>query len=328
MALGAVAVLFLSALNLFTFADSCNITKLVGAEVTLKLDYSGWTESTDLKWKKDKTTVIYPGTNKINNVEVNKGSLVFKNLTLKDAATYSYEIYTVEGQQAKKGEYKLCVLEKVPKPNLNYTCQNTTATLKCDVQGNQDLDFSWNKNGKKITEINKKTSSFSTKAEKGDERYTCTASNAAHNSTSDTVQVSCPADESLLFGFNKWIMIGILAGGGFLVLLLIIVLISCSVTSCHRKEKRQRELDELRLLNLQSSSTSDHKIKQSARGQPAPPVPQDEVPGHQKDQGCVKPQARSRPPPPPVDDEEDPPPLPQPRRKPYGNNDNGAVPYI
>ncbi|KAI5607451.1 hypothetical protein C0J50_1762 [Silurus asotus] len=71
-------------------------------------------------------------------------------------------------------------------------------------------------------------------------------------------------------------------------------------------------------LRLNYHNLSQQKSKQTARGQPAPPEPYDDVSAQDiPSQAQPKPrsQPRGRPPPPPIDDdEEQPPPLPQPRK--------------
>lgn len=76
--------------------------------------------------------------------------------------------------------------------------------------------------------------------------------------------------------------------------------------------------DEFRLRPFHDEDhTGTARSKQTARGQPAPPVPQEDSspPTTPKTQTQPKAQVRGRPPPPPEEDEENPPPLPRPRNK-------------
>ncbi len=78
------------------------------------------------------------------------------------------------------------------------------------------------------------------------------------------------------------------------------------------------EEDELRLRVLQDQNLNGTaRSKHTARGQPAPPVPQEEPSPQTPPQTQTQPKAqtRGRPPPPPEEDEENPPPLPRPRNK-------------
>lgn len=79
--------------------------------------------------------------------------------------------------------------------------------------------------------------------------------------------------------------------------------------------------EEFRLSNFHSSETNgQQKSKQTARGQPAPPEPYNDVTALEvpcEAESKPRTQQRARPPPPPIDDEEEqPPPLPQPRTNP------------
>ncbi|XP_063068895.1 T-cell surface antigen CD2 [Engraulis encrasicolus] len=144
-------------------------------------------------------------------------------------------------------------------------------------------------------------------------------------------------------------MYGIIGGGGFLLLVLIILLIVLSCKSHRRRKRRQRDLEEMRLQNMQYIGSMPRRPKHSALGQPVPPTPDEQgylnAPepgdpgfgngtggpgGTEFDRGSgvvmlpVEPQtqtqtqtrrqARPRAPPPPTEEEEEAPPLPQPRR--------------
>uniref|UniRef100_A0A667XE36 Ig-like domain-containing protein n=1 Tax=Myripristis murdjan TaxID=586833 RepID=A0A667XE36_9TELE len=69
--------------------------------------------------------------------------------------------------------------------------------------------------------------------------FKCNISNRVSFEISQTVKKTCPVPEQpatkLLFGFDFWTMVGILAGGGGLVLLLIIV----TIVLCTRARRRR-----------------------------------------------------------------------------------------
>ncbi|XP_051560625.1 proline-rich protein 7-like [Myxocyprinus asiaticus] len=127
-----------------------------------------------------------------------------------------------------------------------------------------------------------------------------------------------------LFGFDFWMMVSILAGGGALLLLLLSVLVICACCSYKRREKHQQDEEELRQRNLHASPPSgQHRSKNTVRGRPAPPLPQEEpincgptTQGPPQTQAQPKAHVHAHPPPPPQDeDEENLPPLPQPMKK-------------
>ncbi|KAI4886139.1 hypothetical protein NFI96_015288 [Prochilodus magdalenae] len=218
--------------------------------------------------------------------------------------------------------------ERLPKPGLNFTCKKDLANLKCEVKENNGLSFIWYQNGKQIRED--KNILIGQK----DDSYECALEKPVKSYKSAEVKTDCVkrAQGDKLFGFDFWIMVGILAGGGGLVLLLMIVLVTCACQSCKRREKHLRDEEELRL----NFHTPPQRSKNTARGQPAPPVPQEdpEVSNYEVDepppkaQSKVKNQPRIRPPPPPIDEDEQPPPLPQPRSKVPHNKKNQGPLYM
>ncbi|TRY95509.1 hypothetical protein DNTS_012483 [Danionella cerebrum] len=150
----------------------------------------------------------------------------------------------------------------------------------------------------------------------------CLASNDLSKNQSSYLD---PCKKRLLLGFDFWIMLSILTGGGTLLLLLICVLFICACHSCRKPKRDYKDEQEFRLNDLHPSINTDtNRSKHTARGQPAPPVPEVQLlqsnpspqTTPQTTQTRPKPQIRARPPPPPQDDdEEDPPPLPRPRNK-------------
>ncbi|XP_066517600.1 T-cell surface antigen CD2 [Hoplias malabaricus] len=301
-------------------SENCANKAKVGGSVTIQL--SKPEAYYDIKWKHANKNIIrrkdINTTSLASNTAMDdKGSLRLQNVKIENAGEYSVECYSKDGILKLKDSTTLCVYDKIPKPNVNFTCQNgKPSVLRCEVTSS-NVEFSWNESGKKL-------STGPTFAGKDNRIYQCIVSNPFYNNTSGDVPVSCspkPSEGQKLFGFDLWIMVGILAGGGGLVLLLIIVLVTCACQSCKRREKHLQDEDELR---LNTFHTPPQRSKYTARGQPAPPVPQEdpEVSNYEvndpqpKTQPRTKNQPRVRPPPPPVDDDdEQPPPLPQPRKK-------------
>ncbi|XP_017339752.1 SLAM family member 7 isoform X1 [Ictalurus punctatus] len=319
---GSVIVLFLCFLTLFTLTDcsTCQKNILEGGSLTFKLTDRPLNDNDRFTIKKDNKVVVLKKNNKQEGPGiVKKDSLELLHVKLSDSGTYGVDVFDVTGINVKSYSEIVCVYAKVPKPRVNITCQDEKVDFRCDVEVDKDqrsaISYSWHKNGK---EFKKNVFNFSINAEEDKSEYTCTAQNPVHKSTSDPVEAAC--FKHTLFGFDFWFMVGLLAGGGGLVLLLIIVLVTLACRSCRRKDKQQRDEEELRLNYVNASQSSgQQKSKHTARGQPAPPEPYDDVSAQEVPcQAEPKPrsQQRGRPPPPPIDDEEEhPPPLPQPRKK-------------
>ncbi|KAK2866658.1 hypothetical protein Q7C36_002714 [Tachysurus vachellii] len=313
---GSVIVLFLCFLSTFTLTDcsTCEINKLEGETLSLKLTDSSLNDNDRFTIKKGNTVSVPKRKRKEEGPGIVENNFIkLLKLNLSDAGSYTVEVFDGLGKNLNSYTKTVCVYAKVPKPRVNVTCQDGKIDIICEVEDSKDLSFTWKKKGKDLKKNEKVLTNVETS------KYTCTAQNPAGNNTSDSVEASCY--QNTLFGFDLWIMVSILAGGGTLVLLLIIVLVTLSCRSCKRKEKHQRDEEEFRL-NYLNTIQPPQKGKQTARGQPAPPEPVNNGCADDESQAPCQAvprprnQQRARPPPPPIDDgEEPPPPLPQPRKK-------------
>uniref|UniRef100_A0A673MLM8 Ig-like domain-containing protein n=1 Tax=Sinocyclocheilus rhinocerous TaxID=307959 RepID=A0A673MLM8_9TELE len=247
------------------------------------------------------------------------GSLTFESVSLKNTGKYTYTVFNADGTQIGAGEKEIIVYATAPKPIVKIDCKGADVTLTCDIRDRTDLTVSWYKEDN-IIQTEKNTKLLLTSAQIQENKlYSCSVSNPVSSKQSDSVTVSCKSFcPRKLFGFDLWIMVSILAGGGALLLLLICVLIICACRSCKKQKKHEQDEDELRLRVFQDEAhTGTARSKHTARGQPAPPIPQEDTSPQTPTQTQTQPKAqtRGRPPPPPEDDEENPPPLPRPRNK-------------
>ncbi|KAF4084818.1 hypothetical protein AMELA_G00110440, partial [Ameiurus melas] len=317
----SVIVLFLCFLTLFTLTDcsTCQKNILEGGSLAFKLTDRQLKDDDRFTISKDNKLVVPKRTRKQAGpgIVIND-SLEFQDVKLSDSGTYSVEVFDVNGNNIKSYSEIICVYAKVPKPRVTITCQDATVDFRCDVEledkdQRSNISYSWHKNGK---EFKKYVFNFSVNIEADKSEYTCTAQNPVHTNTSDPVE----ACSDTLFGFERWTMIGIFAGGG-LVLLLTIVLVTVACCRCKRR-KKQQDKEQFRLKYFNVSPTSgQQKAKQTESQQLTLLETYDNVSPQQEAQvPCqtesrpIKPK-RTRPPPPPIDDEEEqPPPLPKPRR--------------
>ncbi|XP_048053895.1 T-cell surface antigen CD2 [Megalobrama amblycephala] len=307
---------------------TCGKELLVGTSCIIKMTTKNNEKPTEFKWTHDTNgDILRLRDGKIKNAEgVSKeedGSLRFESVSLKDTGTYTYTAYNSDGTEIGKEEVEIKVYAKAPKPTVMFNCTTTTTTLICNTGNRKDLTVSWYEEGKPIPN-DKNTLVLTPTQLQGNKWYSCKAHNPVSKEESERKTVSCDGPGlTKLFGFDFWLMVGILAGGGALLLLLVCVLVICACRSCHQRTKRIQDEEEFRLADLTPAPTGTNRSKQTARGQPAPPIPQEdpmpcnpspETPPRTQNQ--PKAQIRARPPPPPQDDdEEDPPPLPRPRNK-------------
>ncbi|XP_056588585.1 T-cell surface antigen CD2 isoform X2 [Triplophysa dalaica] len=248
------------------------------------------------------------------------GSLKLQNVKVSNTGTYKFEAYDNEDKVVANHNVEIAVYEKALKPNVTHKCMNGNFTLTCDTKKNdqRDLTITWYNGPGDIKGENKAVLFQTSQQLQKNTEYSCRVGNPASDARSDVLKVSCADKPWTLFGFDFWIMVGILSGGGALLLLLICVLVICAFRSCEQREKEKDE-EELRLRSF-DTPTNQQRAKVTARGQPAPPIPQEDYdPATQtppQTQSQTKGPVRARPPPPPNDeDEENPPPLPRPRKK-------------
>ncbi|XP_053094773.1 SLAM family member 7-like isoform X2 [Pangasianodon hypophthalmus] len=238
---GSVSALFLCFLTLFTLTDcsTCETNKLEGDSLTFKLTDTQLKDNDRFFIKKDDKIVVPKRNRKQKGPGIVKDKfLELQPVKLSDSGTYSVEVFDVNGNRIKSHSESVCVYAKVPKPRVNITCQDEKVDLRCDVEGGKNISFSWYKNGK---DLKKTVLNFLANIEENKSNYTCTAQNPAHNSTSDPVEETC-FKSATLFGFDLWIMVGLVAGGGGLVLVLITVLVTVACRACKRREKQQRDM--------------------------------------------------------------------------------------
>ncbi|XP_065110198.1 uncharacterized protein [Paramisgurnus dabryanus] len=335
-----LTVLFFCGFNLLAVsAQICGSNLVEGQSCIIKLEKKSGETINTLEWiftsSIDTKThkAQQKGVKTINNIPdatIQSDGLKLQNVKLNNTGKYRYEIYDDKGKKTAGIEKEITVYAKVTKPNVKSTCVNGTATLTCDIKINdkRGLTITWIQEKPEKKEMKGESNLIRTSKQiEENADYSCRAQNPVSKEQSDVKTISCGVSflgpGGKLFGIDFWIMIGILAGGGTLLLLLIVVLVVCACRSCNKREKMQEE-EELRLRSFPSPTPpNQHRSKNTARGQPAPPIPQEDssqngpttqTPPQTRAQ--PKAQVRARPPPPPQDeDEEDPPPLPQPRKK-------------
>ncbi|KAI7811467.1 putative T-cell surface antigen CD2, partial [Triplophysa rosa] len=246
------------------------------------------------------------------------GSLKLHHVTVSNTGKYTFEAYDTKDEMVANHKEEITVYAKAPNPTVTHKCENGSVRLTCDTQKNDktDLTITWIRGTEDIKGANKAILVQTSQQLQENTEYSCRVSNILSNAQSDVLTVSC-GTPCTLFGYDCSIMVGILSGGGALLLLLIFLFVICACLGCKQREKDE---EELRLRSFDTSPTNQQRAKVTARGQPAPPIPQeDSYPATQtppQTQSQTKGLVRARPPPPPQDeDEEDPPPLPRPRKK-------------
>ncbi|XP_043104778.1 uncharacterized protein si:ch211-132g1.6 isoform X1 [Puntigrus tetrazona] len=251
--------LFLCGFAALSVSVKCTPELLEGTSCTIDLASKNIDKSKEIKWVHlSSELVIHRRNGKIRtntlsgtNIEDN-GSLTFQSVSLNNTGKYKYSLYAIDGTETS-GEEEIQVFAKAPKPTVRIDCKDGLKLI-CDAGNRTDLSVSWYKEAKSmnIGELSLKSGQV-----EANKPYSCRVSNTVSNEESNSVTPSCkdagtgaPGEAlfpSTLFGFDFWIMVSILAGGGALLLLLICVLIICACRSCRRREKHTRDEEEMRL---------------------------------------------------------------------------------
>ncbi|XP_048054017.1 T-cell surface antigen CD2-like [Megalobrama amblycephala] len=240
--------------------ETCGKDLLVGTSCIMKLPEKYNNKSNDIKWTHFSSDAVIERRNKKTKSNTpgltmeEDGSLRFQSVSLKNTGTYTYTVTSSDGTEIGKGEAEIKVYKKVPKPTVKINCTaDGNATLSCDV-GNRkypSLNVSWHEDGKLIqNEIKSQVFLSSTQVQEN-KPYSCETHNPVSENKSENVTVSCKGPGlTKLFGFNFWILVGILSGGSALLLLLICVFIICVCRICLRCKKHQQDQEEFRLADL------------------------------------------------------------------------------
>ncbi|XP_042352493.1 T-cell surface antigen CD2-like [Plectropomus leopardus] len=238
--------------------DTCDLYAGVGQSLTLQFVYDGLANMHVLRWTHNSTIIFY---RERGRVSVGKsedisatGSLFLKNIQTSSAGIYQVNVLHPNGTLAKAWTGRVCIMDKVSKPQVTYICDPKTGAvnLNCQVAKPQGLLFSWTLDEKTLTSETRQTLSISLAQLKGDKRFTCSVANKVSKEKSDTVRPACkspPPPALLCFPFK--IVVAVLAGGAGLILLFLTIIIA--LCCCHRRNKIQmghRDKGELRMLSL------------------------------------------------------------------------------
>ncbi|XP_039663433.1 SLAM family member 9-like [Perca fluviatilis] len=238
--------------------DTCDLYAGVGQNLTLPFVYDGLANSHLLRWTHNNTIIFYREKGRVSVGKIEDisaaGSLSLKNLQFSSAGTYQANLLNPNGTLTKTWTHRLCMMDKVSKPQLTYICdpKSSAVNLNCHVAYPQGLVFSWTLDEKTLTSETRQTLSISLAQLKGERRFTCSVANKVSKEKSDTVRPTCKGPPPpTLFCFTSTTVVAVLAGGASLILLLLIIIII--LCCCHRRIKtqmRRRDKGELRMLSL------------------------------------------------------------------------------
>uniref|UniRef100_A0A8C3AJ44 Ig-like domain-containing protein n=1 Tax=Cyclopterus lumpus TaxID=8103 RepID=A0A8C3AJ44_CYCLU len=238
--------------------DTCDLHAVVGQSLTLPFVYEELANSHVLRWTHNSTIILYRQQGKVSVGKPEDlsatGSLVLKNLQFSSAGEYQAKLLNPNGTLAKSWTGRLCMMDKVSKPQLAYICdpKSGAVNLNCHVANPQSWMFSWMLNEKTLTSETRPTLSISLAQLKGEMSFTCSVANKVSKEKSDTVRPNCkspPPPPTICFKSKT--VVAVLAGGAGLILLLLIIIIVLCI--CHiriKTQMRRRDEGEMRMHSL------------------------------------------------------------------------------
>ncbi|XP_072241345.1 T-cell surface antigen CD2-like [Leuresthes tenuis] len=259
--------------------DTCDLYAAVGQSLTLPFVYKELGNSHILRWTHNSTIIFYMQQGKVSVGKPDDlssaGSLLLKNLQVTSAGIYQVNVLHRNNTLAIAWTGRLCVMDKVSKPQLTYVCdlKSNAVNLNCGVAKPQGLVFSWVLDKKSLPSETKQTLSISLKQLKEERSFSCSVANKVSKESSNSVYPTCKAPPDLCF--TRKTVIGALAGGaGLIFLLLLIVMVLC----CRlRRNKTQMKLwgkSEQRLFSLNKqapdSISPEYETMHLAKDSPPP----------------------------------------------------------
>ncbi|XP_075944845.1 uncharacterized protein LOC142947262 [Anarhichas minor] len=236
--------------------DTCDFHAVVGQSLTLPFVYEGLANSHVLKWTHNSTMILYKQQGKLSvgkSEDISTtGSLLLKNLQFSSAGAYQATVLNPNDTLAKTWTGRLCMMDKVSKPQLSYICdlKSGAVNLNCLVAKPQDLVFSWTLNEKTLTSETRQTLSISLAQLKGERSFTCSVANRVSKEKSDTVRPACTSPAPPSICFTSKAVLAVLAGGaGLILLLLILIIVLCCCNIRIKNQMRRRDEGEMRMLS-------------------------------------------------------------------------------
>lgn len=267
MACFAPLLVVLTGLAALLAVNGCDFYRGVGQDLTLPFIFDRldlfhvvrWTHNTTILFYRQRGYVSVGNATDVSLV----GSLLLKDLQLSSSGDYRVIVlHPNSTRSAAVWSRRVCVLDRVPKPDLSYLCDfsASSVTLNCHVAKAQGVEFSWVVDGKFLTTKTQKLSVSLAKVEAG-MSFVCSAANVVSRESSGTVRPLCQRSLPTPSGpycFSLKTVQAVFAGGvGLFVLLLSIIMILC----CQRRRPRGEGYGgETRMRDLRNTQEVDYEV--------------------------------------------------------------------
>lgn len=239
--LPSLLVLLIGLVDLLA-VNGCDIYGTVGQDLVLPFVYNGLNLSHVLRWTHNRTIVFYRQLGRVsvgNATDVSlSGSLMLNNLQFSSSGLYQVDVLDRNNKPVTKWSRLVCVIDRVPKPQLSSVCDFPASTLRLNCHGaeTQGVEFSWAVDGKFLTSEKRQELSVSLTKMKAGMSFMCSVANAVSRENSDIVRHACttsPATQVNNYCFSLQTVQAVFAGGAGLLLLLLIIII----TLCCRRQR-------------------------------------------------------------------------------------------
>lgn len=243
MACFAPLLLILTGLADVLAANSCDLRRVVGRDLTLPFIYAELRIFHTVRWTHNNNIVFYRQDGRVstgNATDVSlTGSLSLRNLQLSSSGEYRVSVLDSNSSAVLTWSCRVRVMDKVPKPELSYSCDfpNSFAHFSCQVAKPQGVEFSWTVDGKPVTGM-KQSLSISLAKVKAGTSFMCNVANGVSMEGSCVVQSVCQRSQLMplgLYSFSlKTVQMVCAGGAGVFLLLLGIIIVLC----CRRNHQR------------------------------------------------------------------------------------------
>lgn len=241
--LASVLVILMGSLDLLA-ANGCDIYGAVGQDLVLPFTYDRLDLSHVVRWVHNKKVVFYRQQGRVspgNASDLSRnGSLTLRDLRFSSSGEYQVDVLHRDNTLAVRWSRRLCVQDRVSKPQLTSSCDFPTSTLQltCQVARTEGVYFSWAIDGQFLPSEKKQKLNVSLAETKAGTSFTCSAANGISQEKSDIVRHTCTtsaAPQAGKYCFGLQTVQATFAGGAFLLLLLLAIIIALC---CRRQRHR------------------------------------------------------------------------------------------
>lgn len=274
--LASILVILIGSTDLLA-VDGCDIYSTVGQDLVVPFIYEKLDLSHVLRWTHNNTIVFYRQRSRVTIGKAkdlsSTGSLTLNNLQFSSSGDYQVVVLNSTNQLVAKWSRRVCVIEKVGKPQLSSLCDFSASALllNCHVAKTEGVEFSWAIDGKFLSEKQQQLS-VSLEKMKAGMSFVCSAANAVSRANSDIVRHACTSSQARQtdnYCFSLQTVQAVFAGGAGLVLLLFTIIITLCCRRQRQSSQRARDVEKFRKRNARTvqepgSATPDYEIMLSS----------------------------------------------------------------